>query len=41
VSHTTVTGNTTFTGGSGTNDDYDPGHGNSFANPPLVTGFEN
>ncbi len=40
VSHTTVTGTTTFTGGSGTNDDYDPGKGNSFATPPVVTGFE-
>ncbi len=40
VSNTTVTGSTTFTGGSGTNDDYDPGNGNSFATPPVVTGFE-
>jgi hypothetical protein len=40
VSHTRVTGTTTFTGGSGTTDDYDPGNGNSFASPPVVTGFE-
>ena len=39
VSHTTVTGTTTFTGGSGTNNTYTPGKGNSFANPPVVTGF--
>ena len=40
VSHTTVNGTTAFTGGSGTNDDYDPRHGNSFATAPVVTGFE-
>jgi hypothetical protein len=39
VSHTTVTGTTTFTAGSGTANDYDPGRGNSFANPPVLTGF--
>jgi hypothetical protein len=40
VSHTTVTGNTTLNAGSGTEDAYAAGKGNSFANPPVVTGFE-
>ena len=39
VSHTTVTGTTTFTGGSNANNDYDSGRCNSFATPPVVTGF--
>ena len=39
VRHTTVSGTTTFSGGSNANNRSQTGHGNSFANPPVVTGF--
>ena len=39
ISHTTVSGTTTLTGGSNASNKYTPGKGNSFANPPVVTGF--